>query len=779
MNVPSPNRGDYGPKPARPWKTEGLPSSNKDDQPNKNNWWQFARVVLIGYLLVFMALSFMDLSGSPRTIPYPEFTKQVAEGNVKKVFTRGDSIQGELHKAIALPKDEPSSQTQSLIPFVTGSAPTGTFVQFETERPSFAQDDLLALLKEKKVEVRSTPIIVQRSLLTNVLLSFGPILLLVGLYWWMLRRSTRMMGGMFGGKDKKKPVDPETVRVTFDDVAGIDEVEDEISEIVDYLKNPSKYDKLGARAPKGVLLSGQPGTGKTLLARATAGEAGVPYFSSSGAEFIEMIVGVGAQRVRELFSEARKVAPAIIFIDEIDTIGRRRGGSRSIGGHDEREQTLNQVLTEMDGFEDSSGVVVIAATNRPDVLDPALLRPGRFDRTITVHAPDKEGRRKILDVHTKKVPLDTTADLDGIAASTPGMTGAELANLVNEAALLAAKQNAEKVTQRHLMDALEKVQLGAARKVVMPEDERQRTAYHEAGHALLGMLQPGADPVRKVSIIPRGRALGVTFSAPEGDRYGYDKDYLLGRIVGALGGMAAEQLIFDVVTTGAASDLKTATGIARSMVGRWGMSEAVGPVQVLDDEIDPRSMGISEAQLNLVDSEVRAIIEDCYARALRLLEDNRDKLQGIVDQLLIHETLDEPEIYAAAGIDLEEHKAANRGERTMVGKKKADQDDRDPEGLLIPPPPGGSEPIADDAPVRPPAPGEGLFPVVTRPLPGQGKTPPAGSPAAHTPPSQSPETPGQGMIGRRPLNPEPGAHPEPTSDTPDGPVAGPYGQGAL
>ncbi|WP_336250556.1 ATP-dependent zinc metalloprotease FtsH [Stomatohabitans albus] len=672
MNVPTQSGGQKSGQPARPWKTEGLPK-NSDGDKEPSNWWRLARIVLIGYAIVFLALSFFPFQGTPQTIPYPEFTQQVSDGNVKKVFTRGDSIQGELIKPVDVPKADPTEANGALS--LWGTKQT-TYTQFETERPSFAQDDLLALLKNKGVEVRSTPIIQQRSLLTNILLSFGPILLLVGLYFWMLRRSTRMMGGMFGGKDKKKPVDPETVRVTFEDVAGIDEVEDEISEIVDYLKNPSKYEQLGARAPKGVLLSGAPGTGKTLLARATAGEAGVPYFSSSGSEFIEMIVGVGAQRVRELFNEARKVAPSIIFIDEIDTIGRRRGGSRSIGGHDEREQTLNQVLTEMDGFEDSSGVVVIAATNRPDVLDPALLRPGRFDRTITVHAPDKDGRRQILDVHTRKVPLETSVDLDAIAASTPGMTGAELSNLVNEAALIAAKQNAKQVSQRNLMDALEKVQLGAARKVIMPEDERQRTAWHEAGHALLGMLQPGADPVRKVSIIPRGRALGVTFSAPEGDRYGYDRDYLLGRIVGALGGMAAEHIIFNVVTTGAASDLKTATGIARSMVGRWGMSEAVGPVQVLDDELDPRTMGISEQQLNLVDDEVRTIIEECYARAISLLTEHRDKLQGIVDELLVHETLDEPDIYKAAGIDLEAHKAANRGETTMVGAAKPEESEQ-------------------------------------------------------------------------------------------------------
>jgi cell division protease FtsH len=354
--------------------------------------------------------------------------------------------------------------------------------------------------------------------------------------------------------------------------------------------------------------------------------------------------------VRELFSEARKVAPAIVFIDEIDTIGRSRAGARSFGGHDEREQTLNQILTEMDGFSGHEGVVVLAATNRPDVLDPALLRPGRFDRTIMVHSPDHPGRAAILRVHTRKVPLAGDVDLDALAASTPGMTGADLANLVNEAALLAARRGNEVVSQRDLTDALEKVQLGTARAVVIPEAERRRTAYHEAGHALLGMLQPGADPVRKVSIIPRGRALGVTLSTPEQDRYGYDAKYLRGRIVGALGGMAAEQEVFDVVTTGAESDLETVTRIARSMVGRWGMSEKVGAVSVLPAEGDPRLMGGTSAMLDLVDQEVHRISAECLAEARRLLRENRPRLDAIAKQLLIHETLDEPAVYAAAGI---------------------------------------------------------------------------------------------------------------------------------
>jgi cell division protease FtsH len=549
------------------------------------------------------------------------------------VFARGDSIEGQLRKAVAVP-----------------GQPDHTYQQFTTERPTFASDDLLAELTDGGAAVRATPLVQHRGMLTNLLISFAPLLLLVAFWTWMFRRQRgAMAGGMLGGL-KQKRVDPETVRVTFDDVAGIDEVKAEINEVVDFLKDSEKYRRLGARAPKGVLLTGPPGTGKTLLARATAGEAKVPFFSASASEFIEMIVGVGASRVRELFTEARKVAPAIIFIDEIDTIGRARGGPRAFGGHDEREQTLNQILTEMDGFSGHEGVVVLAATNRPDVLDPALLRPGRFDRQIVIHPPDHAGRVAILKVHTRKVPLAPDVNLPRLASATPGMTGADLANLVNEAALLAARRRQDAVQQRDLTDALEKVQLGTARNVVIPEQERRRTAYHEAGHALLGMLQPGADPVRKVSIIPRGRALGVTLSTPESDRYGYDANYLRGRIIGALGGMAAEQEVFDVVTTGAENDLEMVTRIARSMVGRWGMSERIGTLSVLPKEGDPRMAGVSDGLLDTVDEEVRRITDECYADARRLLREHRDKLDAIVEQLLEHENLDEQEIYAAAGI---------------------------------------------------------------------------------------------------------------------------------
>jgi cell division protease FtsH len=583
--------------------------------------------------VLFGVLTVQDRLSGPQPVTYTEFKTQVANKNVGELFARGNSIEGQLKKAVPVPGETDHS-----------------YQQFTTERPTFASDNLLAELTDGGATVRATPLAQQRGFLTNLLISFAPILLLVAFYVWMFRRQRgAMAGGLLGGARQRR-VDPETVRVTFDDVAGIDEVEAEINEIVDFLKNPDKYRRLGARAPKGVLLAGAPGTGKTLLARATAGEAKVPFFSASASEFIEMIVGVGASRVRELFAEARKVAPAIIFIDEIDTIGRARGGARAFGGHDEREQTLNQILTEMDGFSGHEGVVVLAATNRPDVLDPALLRPGRFDRQVIIHPPDHSGRVEILKVHTRKVPLAKDADLSQLASATPGMTGADLANLVNEAALLAARREQDVVHQRDLTDALEKVQLGTARNVVIPEEQRRRTAYHEAGHALIGMLQPGADPVRKVSIIPRGRSLGVTVSTPEADRYGYDANYLRGRIIGALGGMAAEQEVFNIVTTGAENDLEMVTRIARSMVGRWGMSERIGTLSVLPAEGDPRMAGISDGLLDAVDEEVRRITDECYAEARRLLRENRGKLDEIVVQLLARESLDEPEIYAAAGI---------------------------------------------------------------------------------------------------------------------------------
>lgn len=619
--------------PKVPWRTEGLAPTGPE-RGSRTRWWRTGLILML-YIAVFLALSVQDQQSQPQSVPYTEFKAQVRDNNIAEVFAKGQTIDGSLRSEKPLP----------------GSDGTN-YVQFTTERPLFADDSLLSELEQNNVTVRATPLVSERGVLTNLLIAVAPIALLVLFYLWLFKKQSSMLGiGGFGAGKKFQPVDPEKVRVTFKDVAGIDEVEAEISEVVDFLKDPQKYQAIGARPPKGVLLSGPPGTGKTLLARATAGEAGVPFFHASSSEFVEMVVGVGASRVRELFQAARSAAPSIIFIDEIDTIGRKRGGSLAVGGHDEREQTLNQILTEMDGFSSSDGIVVLAATNRPDVLDPALLRPGRFDRSITVHAPDQAGRLQILRVHARGVQLGPDVDLDAVSRITPGMTGAELANLVNEAALLAVKRSHPAVKQRDVLDALEKVQLGTVRNVVMPAEERKRTAYHESGHALLGMLEPGADPVRKISIIPRGRALGVTLSTPDTDRYGYDENYLRGRIVGALGGMAAEDLVFGVVTTGAESDLQTSTHLARMMVGRWGMSKRIGPVQVLPEEGDPRTAGVSEGMLDTVAEEVRSLVEQCHKRALALLEENRWRLDSLAQRLLEEETLDEQEIYEAAGLE--------------------------------------------------------------------------------------------------------------------------------
>ncbi|MER5568374.1 ATP-dependent zinc metalloprotease FtsH [Streptomyces goshikiensis] len=598
-------------------------------------WRGLILAALIVYLVTNLVLSFFNEGDEP-VISYTEFSKQVADGNVSKIYSKGDAIQGQLKAERPLPDGD-----------------KGDYTKFVTQRPAFADDQLWASLTKQNVTVTASPVVVQRSFLANLLLSLAPMLLLV-LLWVLVARRMSGMGGM-GGLGRKAPPKPVELagakRTTFEDVAGIDEVKGELGDVVDFLRNPQRYQRLGARMPGGVLLAGAPGTGKTLLARAVAGEAGVPFFSASASEFIEMIVGVGASRVRELFAEARKVAPAIVFIDEIDTIGRVRGGGAAMGGHDEREQTLNQVLTEMDGFSGSEGVVVLAATNRPDVLDPALTRPGRFDRTVAVSPPDRSGREAILRIHTRDIPLAPDADLEQVARTTPGMTGADLANLANEAALLAVRRGQDRVTQADFMDALEKVQLGAARSLVMPEEERRRTAYHESGHALLGMLQPGADPVRKITIVPRGRALGVTLSTPDADRYAYTEDYLRGRIIGALGGMAAEQLVFDVITTGAENDLEQVTNLVRGMVGRWGMSERVGRLTAIPaDAQSPYGLLAAPATLDVVDHEMRRIVDECHAEALRLLREHRPKLDALARALLASETLDEPAAYAAAGI---------------------------------------------------------------------------------------------------------------------------------
>ena len=609
--------------------------------PRSRRIWTFIALALV----VNLALSALLSRPEERmNVPYTFFRAQIEQGNVKEVTSQGDGIQGEFRKKTEYKPADGEARSDD---------------DFETVRPSFGDDGLLRLMLEKDVTVNAKELDEGTPLWQTLVFGFGPTLLLVGIFIWLFRRAAAGggAGGLSGlGRSKAKRYEASEQRTTFEDVAGIDEAEDELVEIVDFLRNPDRYRRLGGAIPKGVLLSGQPGTGKTLLARAVAGEADVPFFSLSASEFVEMVVGVGASRVRDLFNQAKEAAPAIIFIDELDAIGRQRGGPGALGGHDEREQTLNQILTEMDGFSGSEGVIVLAATNRPETLDAALLRPGRFDRRITVSSPDRAGRRLILEVHTRNVPLADEVELDTIAANTPGMVGADLKNLVNEAALTAARRNHEAVTLADFNDALERIVLGAARKIMLSNEERERTAYHESGHAVLGMLEPGADPVRKVSIVPRGRALGVTFQSPESDRYGYDANYLRGRIVGALGGRAAEQIVYGNVTTGAESDLEQVTSIARQMVGRWGMSDAVGLVSALPRAEDqaavfPGASSVSEATRELIDSEVRRIVDECYEKAVSRLRENRDRLESLTKALLEHETLDEVAAYRAAGFE--------------------------------------------------------------------------------------------------------------------------------
>jgi cell division protease FtsH len=629
-----------------PWRVEGADDQNRNQDPNQKAQGgrsPFARFWWI--LLIILALNWIissALLGPPSrvTVSYTFFTTQVQDKNVSTVTSTGESIEGSFKKAMSYTPQG-------------GSAEQVT--NFTTQRPAFATDNLYQELQSTGVPINAKPPDQRAPLWEQLLLGFGPTLLLVWLLFSYGRRLTSAAGGLGGfGRSRARLYQPESgPRTTFADVAGIDEVEGEVMEIVDFLRDPQRYSRLGARIPHGVLLSGPPGTGKTLLARAVAGEANVPFFSISASEFIEAIVGVGASRVRDLFDQAKRVAPSIIFIDELDSIGRSRGGAQSFGGNDEREQTLNQILTEMDGFTGNEGVVVIAATNRVDVLDPALLRPGRFDRRITVNPPDLKGRRAILGVHVRGIPLDPDANLDAVAADTAGMVGADLANLVNEAALSAARNNHVDVTAADFGDALERITLGTVRGIVLSPEDRERTAYHESGHALLGMLTPGADPVRRVTIIPRGQALGVTFQAPSSDRYGYSVRYLRGRIVGALGGRAAEEVVFSDVTTGAESDLDQVSNIARQMVGRWGMSDTIGPVTVIPPPGQESPFGIdgvAPATKELVDREVRRIVEECYDEAVASLHGHRDQLDRLAHALLEHETLDEGEAYAAAGV---------------------------------------------------------------------------------------------------------------------------------
>lgn len=569
------------------------------------------------------------------TISYNAFLTQVNSDNVVSVTSTGESITGVTKKAIT-----DTSGTSS--------------TKFQTQRPAFANDDLETLLQQHNVTINANDPNASTPLWETLLFSFGPTILLVAGFLYLSRRAAGAgAGGILGsfGQSRARLYDAEKPSVTFADVAGIDEVKAELQEVVDFLREPQKYQRLGGTMPKGVLLIGAPGTGKTLLARAVAGEAKVPFFSIAASEFIEAIVGVGAARVRDLFTKARAAAPAIIFIDELDAIGRSRSAAVRVGGNDEQEQTLNQILTEMDGFDSREGVIVLAATNRADVLDQALLRPGRFDRRINVQPPDRRGRAAILRIHTRNVPLAADVDLDDLAGQTPGMVGADLKNLVNEAALGAARKGETAVTTADFADAIEKTLLGTERKIILSDQDRERIAYHESGHALLGLLVPGADPVKKVTIVPRGQSLGVTLQAPVDDRFNYGEDYLRGRMVGALGGRAAEQLVYGVVSTGAESDLQQVTRIAHEMVVRWGMSPKVGPLNYGDNDgtyLAQRPYG--EATAQLIDDEMRRIADESLADAEKLLSEHRPQLDALAKALLQNDSLDEAQVLQVTGI---------------------------------------------------------------------------------------------------------------------------------
>jgi cell division protease FtsH len=626
----------------------GTPDEHKPPPPHRlRGFWIFVLVLLaINWLSVLIA----EPGGAKRvTVPFsPYFLTQLQNGQVKSISSKGDTINGTFASKVRYPPNDTKATSTNL---------------FATQVPTFWNNpELVALLKSKNVQVNAKSTSTSTSVLAEILLGFGPTILLVGLFVFLGRRAARGAGGGLGGlgnfgRSQARRVDPQTIRVTFDDVAGIDEAKGELNEIVDFLRTPERYERLGGRMPHGVLLFGPPGTGKTLLARAVAGEAHAAFFSIAASEFIEAIVGVGAARVRDLFAKAKEAAPAIIFIDELDAIGRSRQGSAGItGANDEREQTLDQILTEMDGFESSVAVVVLGATNRPEILDPALLRPGRFDRRVAVQAPDRGGRKKILEVHTRSMPLADDVDLDALAASTPGMVGADLANLANEAALLAARRDHDKVQMADFTDSLEKIMLGAPRGILLSKADRERTAFHESGHALVGMLTPRADPVRKVSIIPRGMALGVTLSTPDADRVSYTRDDLDAKIRVALGGRVAEQLVFDEISTGPESDIQQLTQIARSMVGRWGMSDKVGPISVLPSEGQgPLLPGVSEVSAQTqweIDQEVSRLVDEAEHEVMKLLTDNRDKLDKLAKTLLAAETLDAEAAYAAAGVPM-------------------------------------------------------------------------------------------------------------------------------
>jgi cell division protease FtsH len=598
-------------------------------------------LLLLALNWTFVLLLYGAAARQRVAIPYsPTFLAQVKDGNVSTVTAQDAAIQGTFKHEIRYPAGDKNARATT---------------EFSTYVPAFADSKALDTLLQQKGVVVTAKAPPGTPWWETLLAGFGPTILFFALWYWIMKRSGS--GSMFSfGSSKAKKYEPTAEHVTFADVAGIDEAKEELTEVVDFLRDPEKYRKLGAHIPRGVLLTGAPGTGKTLLARAVAGEADVPFFSMSASEFVEMIVGVGASRVRDLFAQAKAAAPSIIFIDEIDAIGRSRGSGAFSGANDEREQTLNQILTEMDGFDASTGVIVLAATNRADVLDPALLRPGRFDRRVPVQAPDKEGRKQILLVHTREIPLASEVDLDALAATTAGMVGADLANLANEAALLAAHRAHGNVTMGDFTDALEKIELGTERKLLLTPADKRRTAYHEAGHALVGMLTAGADPVRKISIIPRTMTLGVTIAAPGSDRFNYDKQSLLAHIKVATGGRAAEEVVYGDETTGAESDIRQATSLARNMVGRFGMSDEIGFLSVLPQDGDgsalmPGVSEVSERTRQRIDDEMRRIVGEELDAAVQLLKNNRKRLDSLAEALFEAETLEGPKAYAAAGLE--------------------------------------------------------------------------------------------------------------------------------
>ena len=582
-------------------------------------------VILVVLMTVFQ--SFSGRRGAEQPLAYSDFLEQVKKGDVESVVIENQQIRGQLKGGQRFSAYSPETDNRSMIGTLLDNN-----VRFDGQPP------------------KETPILLQ------LLYSSFPILLLIAVWVYFMRQ---MQGGGAGrgamsfGKSKARMLNADQVKVTFADVAGVEEAKQEVAELVEFLKDPGKFQKLGGKIPRGVLMSGSPGTGKTLLAKAIAGEAGVPFFSISGSDFVEMFVGVGASRVRDMFDQAKKHAPCIIFIDEIDAVGRHRGAGLG-GGHDEREQTLNQLLVEMDGFEGSEGVIVIAATNRPDVLDPALLRPGRFDRQVVVPLPDVRGREQIIKVHMRSVPLADNVKAEIIARATPGFSGADLANLVNEAALFAARANKRLVDHQDFEKAKDKIMMGAERRsMLMSEDEKKLTAYHEAGHAIVGLTVPDHDPVYKVTIIPRGRALGVTMFLPEADRYSYSKSRLNSQISSLFGGRLAEELIFgpEAVTTGASNDIERATEIARNMVTKWGLSERLGPLAYGEDNGEvflgksvTQTKNVSDDTANAIDREIREVIDRNYMRAKNILIEKMDILHAMADALMKYETIDSEQL---------------------------------------------------------------------------------------------------------------------------------------